>query len=208
MKPRVGLLVAIAFGAGCFFPSLDNIVADASTDVTNDASSDTAVDASKADGEAGVVPIATDDFEQGCGDWVAQNGTFEPTTAMHGGKNACMACKSNGGSYFTIDHGGNTFAPIQVGRTYTGTVWARVAPQTTNTNLFTVNVLRTVDSVGGFAEQGPYVGVPIDQNWQLLSTTMTVDAGVTISGYVGLDNYNDGDCFIIDDYALYEGDGG
>ena len=202
MRLRVAVLTLVGV-AGCLFPSLDGLVGalDASTDVAIDVTMDVATDG----GEAGVAPLASDGFEQGCGVWVAQNGAIQTATAFHGGSNACMACKDSNGSYFTIDHGSNAFAPVEAGRTYTSTVWVRVAPQTTNASLTAVSVLRTNDT-SGYPQQGPFVTAPVDQTWQRIATTITVDAGLSLTGYVGLENYATGDCFIIDDYALFEGD--
>ena len=202
----VGPVLLTLSASACLFPSLATLTSPSdggTTDATYDVQHESGADTSAMDAgiEASNV-IWSDDFETDCSGWYPQYGTVMPTSTAHTGNSACLVCSTASGPYFTLDHGTLAFAPIEAGLTYTGRVWVRAAPQTTNPNLLTVVVVRTVDSMGSFLQQGAYNESPVGQSWLQVSSTLTVDGGAGITGYVGLDNYNVGDCFIVDDFTL------
>jgi hypothetical protein len=207
---RVAIAIALSAPVACLFPPLATLSSDGGT--TTDAGKDSGTEASPIDASDGGLDVLdannviwSDDFEQGCAGWTPQYGSVASTTTAHSGTNACLVCNTSSGPYFTFDHGTTPFAPIEAGVSYTGRVWVRVAPQTSTPNLVCADVLRTVDSMGSYVQQAPYTELPVTQAWTQLSSTMLVDAGIAMSGYIALNHYNLGDCFIVDDFTLATG---
>jgi hypothetical protein len=200
-------LAAVAMLGGCLFPSLGGLTGgDASVDARVDAQADVDASTSEDAGDAAVdAPafLAHDDFEDGCAPYAVGYGTSSTSNVAHTGSASCQVCCVGGSPYCTLDRGFNGFVESPtVGATYTYGAWMREAPQTTSTQLSGVIVAREY-SGGNFVEQGPFMPTPMGSSWTYYTTDLVVmQSGDGLTGYVGVDGYQDGDCFLVDDVTV------
>jgi hypothetical protein len=132
----------------------------------------------------------------------AADGSF-PTTIAHDGGGACMFCCNTATSYCSLDRGTNNpvVANEPPGTTYQAIAWVREAPNTTTTRAATLFIREWSGST--FTASSPFTTTPVDQTWTPLAATLTAEGGAALNMYVSIENFQVGECYVLDDVTIY-----
>src|SRR5262249_36188027 len=147
--------------------------------------------------------VTNSGFENGTTDgWTPFQSTLSISSVAHSGAYACTVCLQTGAE-FTIDDQPNTVSNPLQGDVYLAQAWVRDLPVAAGGQTVTI-VLREWLSPGvnGTRSRASLVA---SSTWQLLQVQHTMSANAeSLDVYIGNDTASAGDCFIVDDIAVYK----
>jgi hypothetical protein len=150
--------------------------------------------------------IVNGGFEQGCvAPWISWQGTLADSGVAHSGNNACLVCLTPGFTDYSLDESNGGFVSTpRLGDTYLAEAWVRLPPNGSPQQSMihqrvwdpNYNALANADSPAAV----------LTQSWQPISVTYTVgvSGGAWLNVYVSASQAVNGDCFLVDDVALYK----
>ena len=159
------------------------------------------------DADGGVSLIVNGGFEQGCvAPWRSYQGFLSDSSIAHTGSNACLVCVDPGRTLYTLDESDGFVANPLMGDTYLAEAWVRLGPDAGRTK-----TVATIDQrIFGNGTQLDWTEgqpqLPLTSTWQKVSVTYTVgvSGGSFLNVYVPAYMATTGDCFLVDDVALYK----
>ena len=214
MRGRARAASRVVFGVGAVATACASLAAAASCSLTSslDGLTGGGDGATPSDGGAftpspqpGERVLGSSDFESasslGCGaPWVGTNATTSAGAPARSGSHACLVCmQSNVAAQYAA--AGFTSVVPDGGDRYRAEAWVRAVPDASKPQ----RIVMQLRKGGGAAASG--AAVTIEPTWQRVEVTwVATEAGATITADVMVTTPSGlapGDCFLLDDAALY-----
>jgi hypothetical protein len=156
------------------------------------------------DAAATAVAIVNPGCEDGTTNWIGYSGSLTTSTTARSGSFACQVCCTGGGTYCTLDDVINAIPSPIAGVTYDAEAWVRAVPGGTSPRTASVMLREWIGATNGAKTDGPTITLS-ETSWSQVSVTHTVagSADDSLDIFVIQDGTN-GDCFLIDDVAMWQ----